>query len=345
LSQTKESPVLVCHVVLGLGDSWQTTGMKPIQLLITGANGFIGLPLCMRIAQCGMLVRAVVRKQCDLPAGVEPFHFLGLEDKAGLLAALDGVKVVVHAAARAHVMHDELADPLTEYRRVNVQGTTNLALQSAEAGVRRFVFISSIGVNGNQTDHPFSEADHPQPHDDYAISKHEAEQALWQVARDTGMEVVVIRPPLVYGPGAPGNFASLVRWVRRGLPLPLGAVHNRRSLVALDNLVDFIALCASPERSPQAANQTFLVSDGDDVSTTELLRRVAQAYGVPARLLPVPVGLMRGTARLLGKTAVADRLFGSLQVDASKARDLLGWIPPVTMHEQLRKMASHDASS
>lgn len=256
-----------------------------------------------------------------------------------------GVDVVVHCAARAHVMHDELANPLTEYRRVNVQGTENLARQAAAAGVRRFVFISSVKVNGEATQpgQPFTPADAPAPQDDYGLSKHEAEQALWQVARDTGMEVVIIRPPLVYGPGVKGNFARMVQWVRQGVPLPLGAVHNRRSLVALDNLVDFITLCASPERSPQAANQTFLVSDGDDVSTTELLRRVAHAYGVPVRLLPVPVGLMRGAARLLGKTAVADRLLGSLQVDASKARDLLGWTPPVTMHEQLRKMALYDA--
>lgn len=289
-----------------------------------------------------MLVRAAVRKQRDFPAGVEPFLLFGLEDKDGISLSLQGVKVVVHAAARAHVMHDKLSDPLAEFRRVNVQGTANLARQAAQAGVRRFVFISSIGVNGSRTDRPFTEADNPQPHDNYAISKYEAEQALWQVTRDTGMEVVIIRPPLVYGHGAPGNFASLVRWVRRGFPLPLGAVYNRRSLVALDNLVDFIALCASPERSPQAANQTFLVSDGDDVSTTELLRRVAHAYGVPARLLPVPVGLMRGAARLLGKTTVADRLFDSLQVDASKAHDLLGWTPPVTMQAQLRQMVLYD---
>ncbi len=253
--------------------------------------------------------------------------------------------MIVHCAARAHVMNDELADPLAEYRRVNVQGTENLARQAAQAGGRRFVFISSVKVNGEATlpGQPFTPADTPAPQDAYGLSKHEAEQALWQVARDTGMEVVLIRPPLVYGPGVKGNFARMVQWVRQGVPLPLGAVHNRRSLVALDNLVDFIALCASPERSPQVANQTFLVSDGDDVSTTELLRRVAQAYGVPLRLLPVPAGLMRGAAQWLGKAAVADRLFGSLQVDATKAHTLLSWTPPVTMDEQLRQMALYDA--
>jgi nucleoside-diphosphate-sugar epimerase len=241
------------------------------------------------------------------------------------------------------MMHEKLANPLAEYRRVNVQGTENLARQAVQAGVRRFVFISSVKVNGEATSpgQPFTPADAPAPQDAYGQSKHEAERALWQVALDTGMEVVVIRPPLVYGPGVKGNFAQMVQWVRRGVPLPLGALDNRRSLVALDNLVGFIALCADPARSPQAANQTFLVADGDDVSTPEMLRRVAHAYGVRARLLPVPVGLMRGAARLLGQAAVADRLFGSLQVDASKARTLLGWTPEVTMQAQLRKMALH----
>jgi len=252
-----------------------------------------------------------------------------------------GCEAVVHLAARVHVMKDESSDPLSEFRRSNVDGTENLARQAAQAGVKRFVFISSVKVNGESTQpgQPFTPADAPAPQDDYGLSKFEAEQALWQVARSTGMEVVIIRPPLVYGPGVKGNFARMVHWVRQGVPLPLGAVHNRRSLLALDNLVDFIALCANPERSPQAANQTFLVSDGDDVSTTELLRRVAHAYGVPARLLPVPLGLMHAAARLLGKAAEADRLLGSLQVDASKARNLLGWVPPVTMQAQLRQMA------
>lgn len=287
-------------------------------------------------------VRAV--PPSGLPAGVTPVVVGDLAEAAMPWPGLDGASVVVHLAARAHVMHERLSNPLAEYRRVNVQGTENLARQAAQAGVRRFVFISSVKVNGEVTQpgKPFTPADAPAPQDDYGLSKHEAEQALWQVARDTGMEVVVIRPPLVYGPGVKGNFARMVQWVRKGMPLPLGAVRNRRSLVALDNLVDLIALCASPARSPQAANQTFLVSDWDDVSTTELLRRVAHAYDVPARLLPVPAGLMRGAARLLGKTAVADRLFGYLQVDASHARDLLGWTPPVSMGQQLCEMARLD---
>ena len=320
------------------------TKMMSNGVWLTGATGFVGQALCTRLLQQPRTqVWAAVRAlpQVPLPDGITPVVVGDVAQAAMPWPGLEGTSVVVHLAARAHVMHEKLADPLAEYRRVNVQGTENLARQAAQAGVRRLVFISSVKVNGEATPQgqPFTPADTPAPQDAYGLSKHEAEQALWQVARDTGMEVVIIRPPLVYGPGVKGNFARMVQWVRQGVPLPLGAVHNRRSLVALDNLVDFMALCASPERSPQAANQTFLVSDGDDVSTTELLRRVAHAYGVPARLLPVPAGLMRGAARLLGKAAVADRLFGSLQVDASKAHTLLGWTPPVTMQAQLRKMA------
>lgn len=313
-------------------------------VLITGATGFVGRALCARMLQ-GSNARlwAAVNRMSPVgfPSGATPVVVGDIAKSSTVFKRLDQVGVVVHLAARAHVMHDELADPLTEYRRVNVQGTINVARQAAEAGVRRFVFISSVKVNGERTQpgHPFKPTDVPAPRDYYAQSKHEAEQALWQVARDTDMEVVVIRAPLVYGPGVKGNFALMVQWIRSGIPLPLGAVHNRRSMVALDNLVDFIALCADQERCKGAANRTFFVSDGDDVSTSELLRRLAHAYGVQARLVPVPVGLMRSAARLLGKAAVADRLLGSLQVDASNTLSLLGWIPPVSMDEQLRKMA------
>lgn len=315
---------------------------------MTGATGFVGQALCARLQRhADVQVCAAVRRagQAVLPIGVTPVLVGDLAQVASPWPGLEGARVVVHLAARAHVMHERLADPLAQYRRVNVEGTVNLARQAAQAGVRRFVFISSIKVNGEATlpGQAFTPADTPAPQDAYGLSKHEAEQALWQIAQATGMEVVVIRPPLVYGPGVKGNFARMVQWVRQGLPLPLGAVHNRRSLVAIDNLVDLIALCASPEHSPQATNQTFMVADGDDVSTTELLRRVAHAYGKPARLLPVPTGLMRGAAHLLGKAAAADRLLSSLQVDASKALDLLGWIPPTSMGKQLQKMAQYDA--
>jgi nucleoside-diphosphate-sugar epimerase len=227
-------------------------------------------------------------------------------------------------------MNDTAADPLTAFRAVNVDGTLNLVRQAATAGVKRFVFISSVKVNGELTQpgRAFTETDAAAPQDAYGQSKHEAEQGLRQLAADTGMEVVIIRPPLVYGPGVKANFAALMRAVQRGWPLPLGAVHNQRSLVALDNLVDFIVTCIT---HPQAANQTFLVSDGEDLSTTELVRGMAQAVGVPARLLPVPVWALQAGATLLGKGDAVQRLCGNLQVDISKARNLLGWTPPVSV--------------
>jgi nucleoside-diphosphate-sugar epimerase len=250
--------------------------------------------------------------------------------------ALEGVAVVVHSAARVHVMHDTEADPLAAFRAVNVEGTLNLARQAAAAGVKRFVFVSSVKINGESTQlgRAFTEVDLPNPQDAYGQSKHEAEQGLRQLSTDTGMKVAIIRPPLVYGPGVKANFASLMRAVQRGWPLPLGAVHNQRSLVALDNLVDFIVTCIT---HPQATNQTFLVSDGQDLSTTELVRGLAQAAGVPARLLPVPVWALQAGASLLGKGDAVQRLCGNLQVDISKARSLLGWVPPVSVEEGLRR--------
>jgi nucleoside-diphosphate-sugar epimerase len=252
------------------------------------------------------------------------------------LDKLVDVHILVHLAARVHVMHDIETDPLIAFRAVNVEGTLNLARQAAAAGIKRFVFISSIGVNGFQSavDKPFSESDQPKPHNAYALSKWEAEQGLMHIAAETGLEVVIVRPPLVYGFNAPGNFGSLMSAVQRGWPLPLGAVHNQRSLVGLDNLVDFIITCIT---HPQAANQTFLVSDGQDLSTTELVRGMAQAAGVPARLLPVPVWALQAGASLLGKGDAVQRLCGNLQVDISKARSLLGWVPSVSVEEGLRR--------
>ncbi len=251
---------------------------------------------------------------------------------------MQGIEVVIHAAARAHIMRDEALDPLAEYRRVNVAGTLNLARQAASTGVRRFVFVSSIKVNGESTQpgRPFIADDTPAPEDAYGISKAEAEAGLWEIARATGMELVIVRPVLVYGPGVKGNLASMMRWVRRGVPLPLGAVtRNRRSLVALDNLVDFLAVCAV---HPKAANQVFLISDNEDVSTAKLLQLMAIAAQRPARLLPMPVVLLQWGACLLGKQAVAQRLLGSLQVDIQKNRDLLGWQPPVPAQMAWQKM-------
>jgi nucleoside-diphosphate-sugar epimerase len=249
---------------------------------------------------------------------------------------LIGVDIVVHLAARVHVMRDSATDPLAEFRRVNVAGTERLALAAATAGVRRFVFLSSVKVNGEKGG--YNESDPPAPQDAYGISKHEAELGLRVIAAETGMEVVIIRPPLVYGPGVKANFHVLLWAVARGVPLPLGAIHNRRSLVALDNLVDIIVTCID---HPAAANQTFLVSDGEDLSTTELIRHLARAMGRPARLIPVPASVLMAGATLLGKREVAARLCGSLQVDITKARELLGWLPPITMDEGLRRAAEH----
>jgi len=249
---------------------------------------------------------------------------------------LQGCDVFIHSAARAHITKDEAADPLAEYRRVNVESTLNLARQAVSAGVKRFIFISSIKVNGEGTPlgMPYKASDAPTPEDAYGQSKLEAEQGLVQLASETSMEVVIIRPPLVYGPGVKGNFASMIKLIEKGLPLPLGAIHNKRSLVSIDNLVDLIIRCID---HPAAANQVFLAGDGQDLSTTELLRGVGKAMGKPARLIPLPSGLLQFGAALLGKQAMAQRLLGSLQVDISKTCELLSWKPPYTVEEGLRR--------
>jgi len=306
-------------------------------ILVTGATGFVGSALVATLARERIETRACVRRDdASIPDGVHTVQVSDLSRDTDWNHALTGVDVVVHCAGRAHVMKEGASDPLLAFRTVNVEGTLNLARQAVAAGVKQFVFVSSIGVNGVQTrlGKPFSEADKPIPHNAYALSKWEAEQGLLQIAVESGLAVVIIRPPLVYGCNAPGNFGSLMRAVQRGLPLPLGAVHNQRSLVALDNLVDFILTCIT---HPQAANQTFLVSDGQDLSTTELVRGMARAAGVPVRLLPVPVWALQGGARLLGKGDAVQRLCGNLQVDISKARQLLGWIPPMSVAEGLRR--------
>ncbi|QIL42833.1 SDR family oxidoreductase [Acidovorax sp. HDW3] len=305
-------------------------------VLLTGASGFIGQSLVGRLGQCGVFVRPIFRSAMQTAGTKDAVIVPGLDASTNWNAVLHDVDVIIHTAARAHIMRDEALDPLAEYRRVNVEGSLNLARQAAAAGVKRFVFISSVGVNGSATSgKPFSADDTPSPAEPYALSKWEAEQGLHAIAAQTGLEVVIIRPPLVYGPHAPGNFGRLVSAVQRGAWLPLGAVHNRRTLVALENLVDLIALCA---RHPAAANQVFMAGDAEDVSTTLLLQRIGQAVGRPARLLPVPVWLMRAGAALLGKAQVVDKVCSDLQVDIGKTQALLGWVPPVDMQTAMRSL-------
>jgi nucleoside-diphosphate-sugar epimerase len=303
-----------------------------MRLLITGSSGFIGQSLSSELELRGEQVVRVVRKERpnSLVVGdIDPNISWG--DSLSLCEA------VIHLAARVHMLGDKSSDPLEEFRRVNVAGTANLARQAAAAGVCRFVFLSSIKVNGESTEagEAFTADDTPSPKDPYGVSKHEAEEVLHQIADDTGMEVVIIRPPLVYGPGVKANFESMMRWLARGVPLPLAAVtHNRRSLVALDNLVDLIVTCLN---HPAAANQTFLVSDGEDLSTAELLKRIGAAMGQPARLFYLPPTLLKLGASMLRSPGIYQRLCGSLQLDIAKTRQLLGWTPPVSVDEGLRR--------
>ncbi|WP_255368480.1 SDR family oxidoreductase [Polaromonas sp. OV174] len=306
---------------------------------MTGANGFVGKPLCAELFRHGHAVRVASRSAHAQLYDFEQKIVGSIGPETEWSAALSDLDIVIHLAARVHVMNDPAIDPLAEFRKVNVAGTLNLARQAAAMGVKRLVFLSSVKVNGEYTlpGHAFTESDLPAPQDAYGISKHEAELGLRKISAETGMEVVIIRPPLVYGRGVRANFAALMRAVQQGWPLPLGAVHNQRSLVALDNLVDFIVTCST---HPRAANQTFLVSDGHDLSTTELVRGLADATGMSARLLPVPFRVLEAGAAFLGKRGAVQRLCGNLQVDISRARCLLGWVPPVSVDEGLRRAAA-----
>ena len=306
-------------------------------ILVTGATGFVGSALLPVLLSQFHEVTAVGRRAQDKShAGLSSFGFGNIDGATKWSTELRGTDAVIHLAARVHVMRDTVGDPLAEFRRVNTEGTLNLARQAAAAGVKRFVFISSVKVNGESTEpeHAFTEADVSSPQDAYGQSKHEAEVGLREIARTTGMQVVIIRPTLVYGKGAKGNFKSLMKLVASGLPFPLAFVHNFRSFVGIDNLVDFITICL---KHPAAADETFLVSDGEDLSTPDLIRRMARAMNRPARLLPVPVWALKAGALLLGKGDAVQRLCGNLQVDISKSRTLLGWNPPISADEGLRR--------
>lgn len=311
----------------------------PNSILVTGSTGFVGRLLCNRLLSQGVSVRGTILTPdppASFAAGLSPVVIKPLESGTQWHHALAGINTVIHLAARVHLMDDPSADPIVEFRRVNVDGTARLASEAVKSGVRRFVFVSTIKVNGEESSHPYTPDSIPRPVDAYGLSKWEAEQQLWQIAEKTGMEVVIIRPTLVYGPGVKANFLNLMKALQREIPLPLASLTNKRSLIYVDNLVDALVTCAT---HPAAAGKTYLVSDGEDVSTPELIRRTASALDVPSRLFHVPPSLMRIAGKLIGKSILVDRLIGSLTVDISKIRVELGWQPPFTMQEGLKVTA------
>jgi nucleoside-diphosphate-sugar epimerase len=310
------------------------------EILVTGANGFVGAHLCRHMISKGYGVRAALRSR--LPGWqtgeqVVVGEIDGTTDWRGALADMD---TVVHLAARVHIMRESEKDPLAAFRRVNLDGTTALARQAAEAGVRRMIYLSSIKVNGESScGIPFRADDDPRPEDAYGVSKWEAEQALMHIARQTGLELVIIRPVLIYGAGVKGNFGQLMRLIRRGVPLPLAGIGNRRSFLSIQNLLDFLNCCIE---HPAAPGEVFLIADGEDLSTPELIRKLGRAMGCDIRLFPVPTLLLRLGGLLTGRSSTIARLTQDLQVDIAKNRDLLGWSPPVAMDRALREMVSAD---
>jgi nucleoside-diphosphate-sugar epimerase len=309
-----------------------------MRFLVTGANGFVGRPLCAELLRQGHEVRAAIRSSAQLPDGVEAVAVGDIDGDTDWTGALQGVEAVIHLAARAHVMKDKAADPLTEFLKVNLHGTENLARQASRAGVKRLVYVSSIKVNGEKTHgkHSYTEQHKPEPKDAYGISKRQAEQALLRIAQESKLEVVIVRPPLVYGPGVKGNFISLLAAIDNEIPLPLAGARNARSLVYVGNLVSALAACAT---QPAAAGQTYLVRDGEDISTAQLVEKIAAALGRKPHSFNIPPGLLRVVAMVLGRSAQVDRLFGSLRVNDAKLRRELGWDPPYTLEQGLRVTA------
>jgi nucleoside-diphosphate-sugar epimerase len=309
-------------------------------ILVTGATGFVGKALCDRLLREGRHVRGTFlrAKGADsLVAGVEPSGIDPITSVTDWGGALQGVDTVIHLAARVHVINETASDPLGAFRSVNTEGTKNLARQAAEAGIRRFVFLSTIGVNGDDSgSQPYTEWSNPQAHNPYSVSKLEAEQLLQSMASKSGMEIVILRAPLVYGPANPGNFLSLLRIVRKGYPLPLLLAVNKRSFLFIGNLVDALVVCAA---HPAAAGKTFLVSDGEDIAVHELIRRLAAALDVSARLFPVPVPILKRIGSLLGRRNAVNGITNPLTVDISRIRRELGWTPPFTMEDGLRATA------
>lgn len=306
------------------------------RILVTGASGFVGQALCAELLRRGHAVRGAVRSQTSSIAPLVPVTVVGdISADTDWSVALNDVETVIHLAARVHVMEDATADPLAEFRRVNTTGTERLARCAAANGVKRLVYVSSIKVNGEETyaGHKFSASDLPALQDPYGVSKWEAEQALHHVARETGLEVVIVRSPLVYGPGVKGNFAQMLNVVARGIPLPFASLQNKRSLIYLGNLVDALLTCAT---HPVAAGQTYLVCDGEDISTPDLLRQLASAMAVPSRLFPCLPALLRLAGKLTGKSQQLERLLGSLQVDDGNIRRDLNWSPPYALSQGLQ---------
>jgi len=306
--------------------------------LITGSNGFVGTRLVSRLREDKDPIAAypaIRSNSYHLPQN-NSYVVGDIGPFTDWSAALSDIDTVVHLAARVHVMEDKSVDPLSEYRSVNVQGTINLAKQAADAGVRRFIYLSSIKVNGEETSlgEAFTEDSVPNPLDPYGISKFEAEEGLKSVCKQTGMEFVIIRPPLIYGPGVKANFLKLIATIKKGIPMPFGCISNQRSMLSLDNLIDFIVLTA---HDPRAGNQTFLLSDGVDISSKDLVNEIAKALGLRPRLIPVPIFILIALGFLTGRSAVIQRLLGSLQIDSSKATKLLNWTPPVTVEEGMAR--------